>query len=194
VSYTAGSVYVFTALTAPVALTSAAPSSNVTITSTKDGVARNYSVTSAPSWLKATISGSTLTLAVNGAAPTTNQSGTVVLTQVTSNKTIAIDVAYTAPVAPPAPVYIFTVSPTTTVGLSATTASVTRTITSTKDGLARNYSVTSAPSWLKATISGNLLTLTVNGPAPTTNQSGIVVLTQVTSNKTITINVTYTAR
>jgi len=180
--------YAFSAPTTPVTLTSTATTSNVTVTSTKNGVAQAWSVSSKPTWLNATRNGNTLALAVIG-APSQNQSGTVVLTQNESNRTLNISVTYTAQVANP--VYVFNVS-TSSVGLNSTTTSSKVTVTSTRAGASQAWSVTSKPTWLSATSSGNTLTLTMNS-TPGQNQSGSVVLTQGGSNTTRTISVVYTA-
>ena len=174
-----------------------AVSGAITLVSTKNGSNHPWSTTSHPSWI--TIVAETATIVTIQASSNTGsaRSGSVVLTQEDSGKTLTINVSQDAYV-PPADNYVFTWDDGSTSNKSKSfqaTGAVSGAITlvSTKNGSNHPWSTTSHPSWI--TIVAETATIvTIQASSNTGSaRSGSVVLTQEDSGKTLTINVSQDA-
>lgn len=157
----------------------------------------DYSIDSStlPSWASFNKSNSTFTISSNSS--TSSRSAKVYFDQAESGKRDFATLSQDAYV-PPADNYVFTWDDGTTAdqhmslpyqGSSAASDSV---VISTKNGSSQSWSVSSKPSWVGTSTSGNTLNVTVdanNGSA----RNGTIVLTQSGSNKTLRINVSQAA-
>lgn len=157
----------------------------------------DYSIDSStlPSWASFNKSNSTFTISSNSS--TSSRSAKVYFDQAESGKRDFATLSQDAYV-PPADNYVFTWDDGTTAdqpmslpyqGSSAASDFV---VISTKNGSSQSWSVSSKPSWVGTSTSGNTLNVTVdanNGSA----RSGTIVLTQSGSNKTLRINVSQAA-
>ena len=172
-----------------------AVSSTITLVSTKNGSNHPWSTTSHPSWI--TIVSETATSVTIQASNNTGsaRSGSVVLTQEDSGKTLTINVSQDAYVAD---TYVFTWHNGSTSNKSESfqaTGAVSSTITlvSTKNGSNHPWSTTSHPSWITI-VSETATSVTIQASNNTGSaRSGSVVLTQEDSGKTLTINVSQDA-
>lgn len=157
----------------------------------------DYSIDSStlPSWASFNKSNSTFTISSNSS--TSSRSAKVYFDQAESGKRDYATLSQDAYV-PPADNYVFTWDDGTTAdqpmslpyqGSSAASDFV---VISTKNGSSQSWSVSSKPSWVGTSTSGNTLNVTVdanNGSA----RNGTIVLTQSGSNKTLRINVSQAA-
>lgn len=157
----------------------------------------DYSIDSStlPSWASFNKSNSTFTISSNSS--TSSRSAKVYFNQAESGKRDFATLSQDAYV-PPADNYVFTWDDGTTAdqpmslpyqGSSAASDFV---VISTKNGSSQSWSVSSKPSWVGTSTSGNTLNVTVdanNGSA----RNGTIVLTQSGSNKTLRINVSQAA-
>ena len=172
-----------------------AVSSAITLVSTKNGSNHPWSTTSHPSWI--TIVSETATSVTIQASNNTGsaRSGSVVLTQEDSGKTLTINVSQDAYVAD---TYVFTWHNGSTSNKSESfqaTGAVSSAITlvSTKNGSNHPWSTTSHPSWITI-VSETATSVTIQASNNTGSaRSGSVVLTQEDSGKTLTINVSQDA-
>lgn len=166
-----------------------------TVTSTKNGSNQSWSVSSSPSWISTTTSSNNLSYTASentGSA----RSGKVVLTQSGSGKTLTINVSQDAK---PADNYVFTWDDGTTTDQSmslpyqGSSAASDFDIISTKNGSSQSWSVSSKPSWVGTSTSGNTLKVTIDSNTGSA-RNGAIVLTQSGSNKTLKINVSQAAK
>lgn len=166
-----------------------------TVTSTKNGSNQSWSVSSSPSWISTTTSSNNLSYTASentGSA----RSGKVVLTQSGSGKTLTINVSQDAK---PADNYVFTWDDGTTTDQSmslpyqGSSAASDFDIISTKNGSSQSWSVSSKPSWVGTSTSGNTLKVTIDANTGSA-RNGAIVLTQSGSNKTLKINVSQAAK
>lgn len=165
-----------------------AVSSAITLVSTKNGSNHPWSTTSHPSWI--TIASETATSVTIQASNNTGsaRSGSVVLTQEDSGKTLTINVSQDAYVAD---TYVFTITPNT-YDVSYSNASFIPRTVSTKNGSNIGYSLTSGGTdWVVVSTTGKI-TLTVEVLKNTTSntRSTTLVFTQNESGKTQFIKIT----
>lgn len=176
-------------------------SGSITIRSYKTIGSNTYDVdysidnSTLPSWASFNKSNSTFTISSNSS--TSSRSAKVYFDQAESGKRDYATLSQDAYV-PPADNYVFTWDNGTTAdqpmslpyqGSSAASDFV---VISTKNGSSQSWSVSSKPSWVGTSTSGNTLNVTVdanNGSA----RNGTIVLTQSGSNKTLRINVSQAA-
>lgn len=176
-------------------------SGSITIRSYKTIGSNTYDVdysidnSTLPSWASFNKSNSTFTISSNSS--TSSRSAKVYFDQAESGKRDYATLSQDAYV-PPADNYVFTWDDGTTAdqpmslpyqGSSAASDFV---VISTKNGSSQSWSVSSKPSWVGTSTSGNTLNVTVdanNGSA----RNGTIVLTQSGSNKTLRINVSQAA-
>lgn len=150
--------------------------------------------TSSASGTGFSISGTTVSASANQTA--SNRTGKIILTQNESNKTATINLSQSY--VPPADNYVFTWDDGTTTdqpmslpyqGSSAASDFV---VISTKNGSGQSWSVSSKPSWVGTSTSGNTLNVTIDANSGSA-RNGAIVLTQSGSNKTLKINVSQAA-
>lgn len=157
----------------------------------------DYSIDSStlPSWASFNKSNSTFTISSNSS--TSSRSAKVYFDQAESGKRDYATLSQDAYV-PPADNYVFTWDDGTTAdqpmslpyqGSSAASDFV---VISTKNGSSQSWSVSSKPSWVGTSTSGNTLNVTVDANSGSA-RSGTIVLTQSGSNKTLRINVSQAA-
>lgn len=157
----------------------------------------DYSIDSStlPSWASFNKSNSTFTISSNSS--TSSRFAKVYFNQAESGKRDFATLLQDAYV-PPADNYVFTWDDGTTTDQSmslpyqGSSAASDFVVVSTKNGSSQSWSVSSKPSWVGTSTSGNTLNVTVdanNGSA----RSGTIVLTQSGSNKTLRINVSQAA-
>lgn len=157
----------------------------------------DYSIDSStlPSWASFNKSNSTFTISSNSS--TSSRSAKVYFNQAESGKRDFATLSQDAYV-PPADNYVFTWDDGTTTDQSmslpyqGSSAASDFVVISTKNGSSQSWSVSSKPSWVGTSTSGNTLNVTVdanNGSA----RNGTIVLTQSGSNKTLRINVSQAA-
>lgn len=161
-------------------------------------ISLGYSIDSStlPSW--ATYSNGRFTISSNSS--TSSRSANVYFTQSESGKRDYATISQSGYV-PPADNYVFTWEDGSTSDVSAsfpwdfstngTAANIS--VVSTKNGSSQSWSVSSKPSWVGTSTSGNTLNVTIdanNGSA----RNGTIVLTQSGSNKTLEINVSQAAK
>ena len=158
-------------------------------------ISLGYSIDSStlPSW--ATYSNGRFTISSNSS--TSSRSANVYFTQSESGERDYATISQSG-YAPPADTYVFTWEDGTTAdqsmslpyqGSSATSDFV---VISTKNGSSQSWSVSSKPSWVGTSTSGNTLQVTVDANSGSA-RSGTIVLTQSGSNKTLRINVSQAA-
>lgn len=157
----------------------------------------DYSIDSStlPSWASFNKSNSTFTISSNSS--TSSRSAKVYFNQAESGKRDYATLSQDAYV-PPADNYVFTWDDGTTTDQSmslpyqGSNAASDFVVVSTKNGSSQSWSVSSKPSWVGTSTSGNTLNVTIdanNGSA----RNGTIVLTQSGSNKTLRINVSQAA-
>lgn len=157
----------------------------------------DYSIDSStlPSWASFNKSNSTFTISSNSS--TSSRSAKVYFDQAESGKRDYATLSQDAYV-PPADNYVFTWDDGTTTDQSmslpyqGSNAASDFVVVSTKNGSSQSWSVSSKPSWVGTSTSGNTLNVTIdanNGSA----RNGTIVLTQSGSNKTLRINVSQAA-
>lgn len=163
-----------------------AVSSTITLVSTKNGSNHPWSTTSHPSWI--TIASETATSVTIQASNNTGsaRSGSVVLTQEDSGKTLTINVSQDAYVAD---TYVFTIAPNTYNASHSNTSLIPRTV-STKNGSNIGYSLTSGGTdWVVVSTTG-VLTVEILKNTTSNTRSTTLVFTQNESGKTQSIKIT----
>lgn len=163
-----------------------AVSGAITLVSTKNGSNHPWSTTSHPSWI--TIVAETATIVTIQASSNTGsaRSGSVVLTQEDSGKTLTINVSQDAYVAD---TYVFTITPNT-YDASYSNASFVPRIVSTKNGSNIGYSLTSGGTdWVVVSTTGNV-TVEILKNTTSNTRSTTLVFTQNESGKTQSIKIT----
>lgn len=167
-----------------------AVSSAITLVSTKNGSNHPWSTTSHPSWI--TIVSETATSVTIQASNNTGsaRSGSVVLTQEDSGKTLTINVSQDAYVAD---TYVFTITPNTYDALYSNTSFIPRTV-STKNGSNIGYSLTSGGTdWVVVSTTGKI-TVEILKNTTSNTRSTTLVFTQNESGKTQSIKITQTGK
>lgn len=163
-----------------------AVSSAITLVSTKNGSNHPWSTTSHPSWI--TIVSETATSVTIQASNNTGsaRSGSVVLTQEDSGKTLTINVSQDAYVAD---TYVFTITPNTYDASYSNTSFVPREV-STKNGSNIGYSLTSGGTdWVVVSTTGRI-TVEILKNTTSNTRSTTLVFTQNESGKTQSIKIT----
>lgn len=163
-----------------------AVSSTITLVSTKNGSNHPWSTTSHPSWI--TIVSETATSVTIQASNNTGsaRSGSVVLTQEDSGKTLTINVSQDAYVAD---TYVFTITPNT-YDASYSNASFIPLTVSTKNGSNIGYSLTSGGTdWVVVSTTGKI-TVEILKNTTSNTRSTTLVFTQNESGKTQSIKIT----
>lgn len=163
-----------------------AVSGAITLVSTKNGSNHPWSTTSHPSWI--TIVAETATIVTIQASSNTGsaRSGSVVLTQEDSGKTLTINVSQDAYVAD---TYVFTITPNT-YDASYSNASFTPRTVSTKNGSNIGYSLTSGSTdWVVVDTTGKI-TVEILKNTTSNTRSTTLVFTQNESGKTQSIKIT----
>lgn len=164
-----------------------AVSSAITLVSTKNGSNHPWSTTSHPSWI--TIVSETATSVTIQASNNTGsaRSGSVVLTQEDSGKTLTINVSQDAK--PAENVYVFTITPNT-YDVSYSGASFIPRTVSTKNGSNIGYSLTSGGTdWVVVSTTGKI-TVEILKNTTSNTRSTTLVFTQNESGKTQSIKIT----
>lgn len=157
----------------------------------------DYSIDSStlPSWASFNKSNSTFTISSNSS--TSSRSAKVYFDQAESGKRDFATLSQDAYV-PPADNYVFTWDDGTTTDQSmslpyqGSSAASDFVVISTKNGSGQSWSVSSKPSWVGTSTSGNTLNVTVDANSGSA-RNGAIVLTQSGSNKTLKINVSQAA-
>lgn len=163
-----------------------AVSSTITLVSTKNGSNHPWSTTSHPSWI--TIVSETATIVTIQASNNTGsaRSGSVVLTQEDSGKTLTINVSQDAYVAD---TYVFTITPNTYDASYSNASFIPRTV-STKNGSNIGYSLTSGGTdWVVVSTTGKI-TVEILKNTTSNTRSTTLVFTQNESGKTQSIKIT----
>lgn len=167
-----------------------AVSSAITLVSTKNGSNHPWSTTSHPSWI--TIVAETATIVTIQASSNTGsaRSGSVVLTQEDSGKTLTINVSQDAYVAD---TYVFTITPNTYDASYSNTSFIPRDV-STKNGSKIGYSLTSGGTdWVVVSTTGKI-TVEILENTTSSTRSTTLVFTQNESGKTQSIKITQSGR
>lgn len=157
----------------------------------------DYSIDSStlPSWASFNKSNSTFTISSNSS--TSSRSAKVYFNQAESGKRDFATLSQDAYV-PPADNYVFTWDDGTTTDQSmslpyqGSSAASDFVVVSTKNGSSQSWSVSSKPSWVGTSTSGNTLNVTVDANSGSA-RNGTIVLAQSGSNKTLEINVSQAA-
>lgn len=168
-----------------------AVSSAITLVSTKNGSNHPWSTTSHPSWI--TIVSETATSVTIQASNNTGsaRSGSVVLTQEDSGKTLTINVSQDAK--PAENVYVFTITPNTYDASYSSASFIPRTV-STKNGSNIGYSLTSGGTdWVVVSTTGKI-TVEILKNTTSNTRSTTLVFTQNESGKTQSIKITQTGQ
>lgn len=163
-----------------------AVSAAITLVSTKNGSNHPWSTTSYPSWI--TIVGETATIVTIQASNNTGsaRSGSVVLTQEDSGKTLTVNVSQDAYVAD---TYVFTITPNTYDASYSSASFIPRTV-STKNGSNIGYSLTSGDTdWVVVSTTGKI-TVEILKNTTSNTRSTTLVFTQNESGKTQSIKIT----
>ena len=163
-----------------------AVSSTITLVSTKNGSNHPWSTTSHPSWI--TIVSETATSVTIQASNNTGsaRSGSVVLTQEDSGKTLTINVSQDAYVAD---TYVFTITPNTYDASYSNASFIPKTV-STKNGSNIGYSLTSGGTdWVVVSTTGKI-TVEILKNTTSNTRSTTLVFTQNESGKTQSIKIT----
>lgn len=158
----------------------------------------DYSIDSStlPSWASFNKSNSTFTISSNSS--TSSRSAKVYFNQAESGKRDYATLSQDAYV-PPADNYVFTWDDGTTTDQSmslpyqGSSAASDFVVISTKNGSGQSWSVSSKPSWVGTSTSGNTLNVTIDANSGSA-RNGAIVLTQSGSNKTLEINVSQAAK
>lgn len=158
----------------------------------------DYSIDSStlPSWASFNKSNSTFTISSNSS--TSSRSAKVYFNQAESGKRDYATLSQDAYV-PPADNYVFTWDDGTTTDQSmslpyqGSNAASDFVVVSTKNGSSQSWSVSSKPSWVGTSTSGNTLKVTIDANTGSA-RNGAIVLTQSGSNKTLKINVSQAAK
>lgn len=158
---------------------------NIPVISTKNGSSQSWSVSSKPSWITTSTTSSKVTISASDNSGSA-RSGTIVLTQSGSNKTLRINVSQAAYVAD---TYVFTITPNTYDASYSSTSFIPRTV-STKNGSNIGYSLTSGGTdWVVVSTTGKI-TVEVLKNTTSSTRSTTLVFTQNESGKTQSIEIT----
>lgn len=162
-----------------------AVSAAITLVSTKNGSNHPWSVSSKPSWITTSTTSSKVTISASDNSGSA-RSGTIVLTQSGSNKTLKINVSQAAYVAD---TYVFTITPNTYDASYSNTTFIPRTV-STKNGSNIGYSLTSGGTdWVVVSTTGKI-TVEILKNTTSSTRSTTLVFTQNESGKTQSIEIT----
>lgn len=158
---------------------------NMPVISTKNGSSQSWSVSSKPSWITTSTTSSKVTISASDNSGSA-RSGTIVLTQSGSNKTLRINVSQAAYVAD---TYVFTITPNTYDASYSNTSFIPRTV-STKNGSNIGYSLTSGGTdWVVVSTTGKI-TVEILKNTTSSTRSTTLVFTQNESGKTQSIEIT----
>lgn len=159
---------------------------NIPVVSTKNGSSQSWSVSSKPSWITTSTTSSKVTISASDNSGSA-RSGTIVLTQSGSNKTLRINVTQAAK--PAENVYVFTIAPNTYDVPYSGASFIPRTV-STKNGSKIGYSLTSGETdWVVVTIDSKVAVEILKNTTSST-RSTTLVFTQNESGKTQSIKIT----
>lgn len=159
---------------------------NIPVVSTKNGSSQSWSVSSKPSWITTSTTSSKVTISASDNSGSA-RSGTIVLTQSGSNKTLRINVTQAAK--PAENVYVFTITPNTYDVPYSGASFIPRTV-STKNGSKIGYSLTSGETdWVVVTIDSKV-TVEILKNTTSSTRSSTLVFTQNESGKTQSIKIT----
>lgn len=159
---------------------------NIPVVSTKNGSSQSWSVSSKPSWITTSTTSSKVTISASDNSGSA-RSGTIVLTQSGSNKTLRINVTQAAK--PAENVYVFTITPNTYDVTYSGASFIPRTV-STKNGSKIGYSLTSGETdWVVVTIDSKVAVEILKNTTSST-RSTTLVFTQNESGKTQSIKIT----
>lgn len=159
---------------------------NIPVVSTKNGSSQSWSVSSKPSWITTSTTSSKVTISASDNSGSA-RSGTIVLTQSGSNKTLRINVTQDAK--PAENVYVFTIIPNTYDVPYSGASFIPRTV-STKNGSKIGYSLTSGETdWVVVTIDSKV-TVEILKNTTSSTRSTTLVFTQNESGKTQSIKIT----
>lgn len=159
---------------------------NIPVVSTKNGSSQSWSVSSKPSWITTSTTSSKVTISASDNSGSA-RSGTIVLTQSGSNKTLRINVTQAAK--PAENVYVFTITPNTYDASYSNASFIPRTV-STKNGSKIGYSLTSGETdWVVVTIDSKVVVEILKNTTSST-RSTTLVFTQNESGKTQSIKIT----
>lgn len=161
---------------------------NIPVVSTKNGSSQSWSMSSKPSWITTSTTSSKVTISASDNSGSA-RSGTIVLTQSGSNKTLRINVTQAAK--PAENVYVFTITPNTyDVPYNNSGASFIPRTVSTKNGSKIGYSLTSGETdWVVVTIDSKVAVEILKNTTSST-RSTTLVFTQNESGKTQSIKIT----
>lgn len=163
-----------------------AVSAAITLVSTKNGSNHPWSVSSKPSWITTSTTSSKVTISASDNSGSA-RSGTIVLTQSGSNKTLRINVSQDAK--PAENVYVFIIAPNTYDALYNNTTLIPITV-STKNGSDIGYSLTSGGTdWVVVSTTGTMSVEILENTTSNT-RSTTLVFTQNESGKTQSIKIT----
>lgn len=159
---------------------------NIPVVSTKNGSSQSWSVSSKPSWITTSTTSSKVTISASDNSGSA-RSGTIVLTQSGSNKTLRINVTQDAK--PAENVYVFTITPNTYDAPYSGASFIPRTV-STKNGSNIGYSLTSGGTdWVVVLTTGKI-TVEILKNTTSSTRSTTLVFTQNESGKTQSIKIT----
>lgn len=159
---------------------------NIPVISTKNGSSQSWSVSSKPSWITTSTTSSKVTISASDNSGSA-RSGSVVLTQEDSGKTLTINVSQDAK--PAENVYVFTITPNTYDASYSNVSFIPRTV-STKNGSNIGYSLTSGDTdWVVVSTTGKI-TVDILKNTTSNTRSTTLVFTQNESGKTQSIKIT----
>lgn len=159
---------------------------NIPVISTKNGSSQSWSVSSKPSWITTSTTSSNVTISASDNSGSA-RSGSVVLTQEDSGKTLTINVSQATK--PAENVYVFTITPNTYDATYSSTSFIPRTV-STKNGSNIGYSLTSGGTdWVVVSTTGKI-TVEILKNTTSSTRSTTLVFTQNESGKTQSIEIT----
>lgn len=159
---------------------------NIPVVSTKNGSSQSWSVSSKPGWITTSTTSSRVTIIASDNSGSA-RSGTIVLTQSGSNKTLRINVTQVAK--PAEDVYVFTIEPNTYDFSYSGASFIPRTV-STKNGSEIGYSLTSGETdWVIVTIDSKI-TVEILKNTTSSTRSTTLVFTQNESGKTQSTKIT----
>ncbi len=158
---------------------------NIPVISTKNGSSQSWSVSSKPSWITTSTTSSKVTISASDNSGSA-RSGSVVLTQEDSGKTLTINVSQDAYVAD---TYVFIIAPNTYNASYSNASFIPRTV-STKNGSNIGYSLTSGSTdWVVVDTTGKI-TVEILKNTTSSTRSTTLVFTQNESGKTQSIEIT----
>ena len=158
---------------------------NIPVISTKNGSSQSWSVSSKPSWITTSTTSSKVTISASDNSGSA-RSGSVILTQEDSGKTLTVNVSQDAYVAD---TYVFTITPNTYDAPYSSASFIPRTV-STKNGSNIGYSLTSGGTdWVVVSTTGKI-TVEILKNTTSSSRSTTLVFTQNESGKTQSIEIT----